>query len=152
MSRYTGYKPDNASSGLKHWGIGPRKAVAPVKHQGKCGSCWTFSTPKCFESVWSIATGNLLTLSEQQLVDCITVDSACTTEGTCKVSNCNVDLAQGSVTGYTGEALMSSVVQQHVPIAIEAGRSFTTARHGIGFEASSSPLHSRRDCWRYTRR
>ena len=31
-------------------------------------------------SVWSIATGNLLILSKQQLVDCITVDSACTGE------------------------------------------------------------------------
>ena len=29
-------------------------------------------------SVWSIATGNLLTLSEQQLVNRITVGSACT--------------------------------------------------------------------------
>ena len=28
-------------------------------------------------SVWSTATGNLLTLSEQQLVDGITVDSGC---------------------------------------------------------------------------
>ena len=31
-------------------------------------------------SVWSIATGNLLTLSKQQLVDCTAVDSACTGE------------------------------------------------------------------------
>ena len=51
-----------------------------MKHQGQCGSCWTFSTTRCFESVWSIATRNLLTLSEQQLVDCITVDSACNGE------------------------------------------------------------------------
>ena len=51
-----------------------------MKHQGQCGSCLTFSTTKCFESVWSTASGNLLTLSEQQLVDCITVDSACNGE------------------------------------------------------------------------
>ena len=31
-------------------------------------------------SVWSIATDNLMTLSKQQLVDCIAVDSACTGE------------------------------------------------------------------------
>ena len=30
--------------------------------------------------VWSIATGNLLTLSKRQLADCITVDSACNDE------------------------------------------------------------------------
>ena len=51
----------------------PRKAVAPVKHEEQCGSCWTCLTT-------SIATGNLLTLSKRQLVDCITVDSACTGE------------------------------------------------------------------------
>ena len=32
------------------------------------------------QSVWSNASGNLLTLSKQQLVDGITVDSACTSE------------------------------------------------------------------------
>ena len=35
------------------------------------------TTTTCFESVWSIATGNLLTSSEQQIVDGITVDSGC---------------------------------------------------------------------------
>ena len=54
-------------------------AVAPVRHQEQRGLCWT-STTTCFESVWSIAAGNPLTLSKQQLVDCITVDSACTSE------------------------------------------------------------------------
>ena len=150
MSQYTGYQPNNASSGLKHWGIHEHVgrplvddvdwAVAPVKHQEQCGSCWTFLTT-------SIATGNLLTLSKQQLVDCITVDSAChdelmnngfvfaaknaicteanysytclATKGTCKASYCNVEPAHGSVTGYRGvptvseQALMSAVAQQH---------------------------------------
>ncbi|KAG0543888.1 hypothetical protein BDA96_02G227700 [Sorghum bicolor] len=44
--------------------------VSPVKNQGHCGSCWTFSTTGALEAAYTQATGKPISLSEQQLVDC----------------------------------------------------------------------------------
>nr|XP_010910298.1 oryzain gamma chain [Elaeis guineensis] len=44
--------------------------VSPVKTQGQCGSCWTFSTTGALEAAYTQATGKSISLSEQQLVDC----------------------------------------------------------------------------------
>jgi len=45
-------------------------AVNPPKDQGVCGSCWTFGTAGSLEGAWFLKTKTLVSLSEQQIVDC----------------------------------------------------------------------------------
>tara|TARA_Y100000389_G_scaffold202550_1_gene248154 strand:- start:757 stop:1560 length:804 start_codon:yes stop_codon:yes gene_type:complete len=54
-----------------------RGGVTPVKDQGSCGSCWSFSTTGLLEGAYFIKYGKLLSFSEQMLVSCDNLDYGC---------------------------------------------------------------------------
>ena len=59
------------------WNWQDKGVVANVKDQGSCGSCWAFSTMANLEGQYALGKGVVKTFSEQQLVDCDTLDSGC---------------------------------------------------------------------------
>ena len=48
-----------------------------VKDQGACGSCWAFGAIASMEAAHFEAHGELISMSEQQLVDCSNYDGGC---------------------------------------------------------------------------
>lgn len=55
-------------------------AVGVVKDQGVCGSCWSFSASQAMSSAHWMSTGEYVSLSEQQIMDCswdLGLNSAC---------------------------------------------------------------------------
>jgi len=57
--------------------------VTPVKDQGRCGSCWSFASATTIESMFAINSGQLVELSEQNILDCTPNPHHCGGTGGC---------------------------------------------------------------------
>ncbi|XP_022017702.1 senescence-specific cysteine protease SAG39 [Helianthus annuus] len=70
--RATGFRYENLTAVPSSMDWRQKGVVTPVKDQGQCGCCWAFSAVAATEGINQLSTGNLISLSEQELVECDT--------------------------------------------------------------------------------
>ncbi|KAK2632906.1 hypothetical protein EUGRSUZ_L00921 [Eucalyptus grandis] len=117
-------------------------AVNPIKNQGQCGSCWSFSVVAAVEAITQITTGVLPNLSEQQLIDCATDGNQGCQGGwmdngfdTCDVQASSV--AEAKISEYRDvppneDDMLKAVAMQPVSVALDSsGAAFQNYAGGV---------------------
>ncbi|XP_057460598.1 senescence-specific cysteine protease SAG39-like [Actinidia eriantha] len=66
----TSFKYENVTAVPSAMDWRKKGVVTPIKDQGQCGCCWAFSAVAATEGITQLTTGKLISLSEQELVDC----------------------------------------------------------------------------------
>ncbi|KAF7080879.1 hypothetical protein CFC21_084878 [Triticum aestivum] len=99
-------------------------AITPIKDQGQCGCCWAFSAVAATEGVVKLKTGKLISLSEQELVDCDVhgEDQGCE-DDKCKSGTNGAATIKSyeDVPANNEGALMQAVASQPVSVAVDGG-------------------------------
>jgi len=115
-SRYTGYARMTSNAvpaNLDHINVEDvpndidwrtKGVVTPVKNQGGCGSCWAFAATETIESGVAIATGKLLTLSEQNMVSCTKNPKECGGTGGCQGATAELGIDYVAQKGISSES------------------------------------------------